>query len=208
MTAGPDGRQDVGSAGHADDGDQDEDRPIEAVGRRVPVAKIAAVVIGVVMLTFVVVLATRPAANSRFIKNNVLGRQVPDADVPLQTLDGRTIRLSDYRGRTVLLNFFASWCVPCQNEQPVLKDLQQRLGAAGQLTIIGVVFSDQPAAASTFLQAGGATWPAVVDPKGQFALDFGVRQPPENYLVDADGTVRGQFYELSPGALDNALRSL
>ena len=205
MTVLPDGRPAEESV---DRPDQEEDQPIEAIGRRAPVAKIAAIVMGVVMVTFVLVLATRPAANSRFVKNNVLGRLEPDADLSLQTLDGRTIRLSDYRGKRVLLNFFASWCVPCQNEQPVLKDLQQRLGTTGQLTIIGVVFSDQPAAASKFLQAGGATWPAVVDPKGQFALDFGVRQPPENYLVDADGTVRGQFYELFPGALDNALRSL
>lgn len=179
-----------------------------AVGRRKPVAKIVAVVLGVVLAAFVVVLATRPAANSRFIRNNVLGKPAPDADVALTTLDGKTLRLSDYRGHTVLLNFFASWCVPCQTEQPVLKDLQARLGAANQLTIIGVVFSDEPDRAQNFLTKGGATWPAVVDPKGQFALDFGVRQPPENYVLDPNGIVRAQFYELSGGELDAALKGL
>jgi cytochrome c biogenesis protein CcmG/thiol:disulfide interchange protein DsbE len=87
------------------------------------------------------------------------------------------------RGGFVLVNFFASWCGPCHTEQP------QLVGLSGQVRVLGVVFQDSATNALHFLRQGGADWPAISDPQGALALEWGVRGPPESYLVSPDGTV-------------------
>jgi cytochrome c biogenesis protein CcmG/thiol:disulfide interchange protein DsbE len=90
-------------------------------------------------------------------------------------LTGRPVALADFRGRPVLLNFWASWCVPCRGEFPVLKRLQAE---HPDLTLLGVVFQDGDASARGFMQSQGARWPGVRDPKGQIAAAYGVRPKP------------------------------
>jgi cytochrome c biogenesis protein CcmG, thiol:disulfide interchange protein DsbE len=90
-------------------------------------------------------------------------------------LNGRPVKLSDYRGHRVVLNFWASWCVPCRDEFPVLKRLQT---AHPDLVLLGVVFQDGDASARAFMQAQAATWPAVRDPLGQIANHYEVYQKP------------------------------
>ena len=104
-------------------------------------------------------------------------------------LTGRPVALADFRGRPVLLNFWASWCVPCRSEFPVLKRLQAE---QPDLALLGVVFQDGDASARRFMQAQGATWPGVRDPKGQIAAAYGVRPKPGipvSILVSSSGLV-------------------
>jgi cytochrome c biogenesis protein CcmG/thiol:disulfide interchange protein DsbE len=90
-------------------------------------------------------------------------------------LNGRPVALKDYRGHRVLVNFWASWCVPCRSEFPVLKRLQ---ADHPDLVVLGVVFQDGDASARAFMEAQSATWPGVRDPSGQIAAAYDVRPKP------------------------------
>ncbi len=114
-------------------------------------------------------------------------------------LTGRPVALADFRGRPVLLNFWASWCVPCRSEFPVLKRLK---GEYPDLAVLGVVFQDGDASARAFMQAQGATWPGVRDPKGQIAAAYGVRPKPGipvSILISSSA----RFITSRPGPLIN-----
>jgi cytochrome c biogenesis protein CcmG/thiol:disulfide interchange protein DsbE len=104
-------------------------------------------------------------------------------------LNGRPMALRSYRGRPVLLNFWASWCVPCRSEFPVLKQLQAQ---HPDLAVLGVVFEDGDASARAFMQSQGATWSGVRDPKGQIAGAYGVRPKPGipvSVLIGSSGRI-------------------
>lgn len=105
------------------------------------------------------------------------------------TLEGGNFDLAEWRGQVVLVNVWASWCVPCQREQPLLVRAHAQLAPRG-LQIVGINVRDEPDQARTFLQDyGQAPWPSVRDPDGRRAVDWGTFALPETYLVDPSGTV-------------------
>ena len=109
------------------------------------------------------------------------------------TIDGKPQHLSDYRGKVVVLNFWASWCPPCVEEAPSLNRLQQHIAPLGG-TILGVSVDEDPAAYEKFLKdyaVGFPTWrdPAVGDNKAQIALGYGTSLIPETYVIDRHGKI-------------------
>jgi cytochrome c biogenesis protein CcmG/thiol:disulfide interchange protein DsbE len=106
-------------------------------------------------------------------------------------LDGRPVRLADALARgPVLVNFWASWCVPCRSEFPMLA----RVNGHG-VSVLGVVFEDTAAEARKFMAEEHATWPGLVDPKGQIADAYGVHPKPgipETFALDRAGVVRAK----------------
>ena len=113
----------------------------------------------------------------------------PAAALSGATLDGSPLSLADYRGRPVILNFWASWCGPCKDEFPLLKEALAAHEADG-LAIVGVLFKDEPSAAATFVASQGADWPTVTDPDGAAATAWKVVAPPQTYFIDRAGVVR------------------
>lgn len=151
-------------------------------------ARNAALAVGVVLALFVGVLATREPAQNTVAVTQLAGKQAPPIEA--ETVQGgEQVRLADFRGQYVLVNFFASWCIPCQREHDELIRFTERHDARGDAKVLAVVFSDEPANAKAFFERRGGDWPVVVDPQGQVALDYGVRGPPESFLVDRDGFV-------------------
>jgi len=155
--------------------------------RRPRAVMFAALAVAVVVGALVAVLATRPPASSTAAASPLLGKPAPAVTGP--ALTGAPVDLSSLRGRFVVVNFFASWCPPCQVEQPELVQFAFQHRSAGDAQVLGVVFADRSASAARFLATTGGQWPAVADPGGQIALDYGVRGPPETFVVAPDGLV-------------------
>ena len=157
------------------------------------------VVVAAVLGAFVLLLVAAKQPDSRSM---VVGKPAPSVERGFDTLDGGgQVRLADLRGRYVVLNFFASWCVPCEKEHPELVRFQQRHAAAGDATVVQVLYNDTPAAARQFFRdRGQGGWPVLIDEQGQFALDYGVTGPPETFLIDPEGNV---LYG-AKGAIDQA----
>jgi len=107
------------------------------------------------------------------------------------TLDGAVFDLASLRGRPVIVNFWASWCVPCRDEFPLFRD-ELALHEADGLALVGVVFKDDDAAARAFLDAFGAAWPSVSDPDGTLARGWRVAAPPQTYFIGRDGVIRSR----------------
>lgn len=141
----------------------------------------------ILVLGLVGVLATRPEASTRTTPSPLVGRVAPEARG--ETIDGTAADLADQRGRWVLVNFFATWCVPCREEHPSLVAFSERHASIGDAVVFGVVYADDVGAVREFRRAEGGDWPMLVDPDGRVALDFGVSGVPESFLIDPNGIV-------------------
>ncbi len=115
----------------------------------------------------------------------------PAPDFTLTTWDsasGQSIRLSALKGKPVILNFWASWCTPCNEETPLLQATWQRYRAAG-VTFIGIDYQDQQQEARQFLQKYHVTYPTGPDTSGTISVDFGVSNVPSTVFIDRSGVV-------------------
>src|ERR671933_758174 len=155
--------------------------------RRGRVALWRAIAVGLVVALFIGVLATRNSAANEQANSPLLDKPVPD--FASTATDGSPFTLSSLQGKWVLVNFFATWCVPCREEQPDLVAFQDAHRAAGDAQVVGVVYSDSEAVVRDFRATHGGDWPYVSDPNGRIAIDFGVSGVPESFLVSPDGVV-------------------
>jgi cytochrome c biogenesis protein CcmG/thiol:disulfide interchange protein DsbE len=104
---------------------------------------------------------------------------------------GETIDLAQYRGKPVIVNFWATWCHPCWDEHPVLTANAQMLG--DKVQFVGVVFQDEESKIKSFLQQRGWAYPTLVDQAGKTAIAYGVGGVPETYFLDKNGTIVAKF---------------
>lgn len=117
-----------------------------------------------------------------------VGEAAPTSSLPL--LDGEgSGSLADYRGRWVLVNFWASWCGPCKEEAPALEEFQRRHGGES-FTVLGIDSRDLSDDGREFVRRYGLSYPQLRDGDGDAARDYGTSGVPENFLVDPRGTVR------------------
>ncbi len=106
----------------------------------------------------------------------------------LETLEGDSISLEELRGKVVLLNFWASWCVPCRAEHSVLIRAA-RAWPEEDLEVIGIVYDDSRRNAQRFLDQLGNAWRHVLDPGSRTAIDYGVHGVPESFFIDREGRI-------------------
>jgi cytochrome c biogenesis protein CcmG/thiol:disulfide interchange protein DsbE len=126
--------------------------------------------------------------------------KAPGASHALPLLGGAgASSLASLRGKVVVLNFWASWCVPCQVEAPLLERAQSMLGGHGG-TVLGVTYLDASPDSLRFVRRYHLTYPNVRDADGSFAHAYGTDQLPESFLLDRQGNVRA----LSRGEIDQA----
>ena len=144
---------------------------------------VTAVVVGFI----VVVLATREPAADRVVDSPLVGQQAPPVEG--STLDGGRYSLTSDRGRFTVVNFFATWCVPCQREHDDLAAFDERHRRIGDAGVVTVVFDDTTENVRQFFAERGGDWPVVIGDEGDIALDYSVAGVPESYLVGPDGRV-------------------
>jgi len=126
--------------------------------------------------------------NPREIPSPLLGR--PAAAFSLTTFEGSPLSLESLGGKVVLLNFWASWCVPaCYEEAPALERTWRAYKDKGVM-VVGVDVQDKEAAAREFLARFEHSFPNAPDPKGRVSVDYGVYGVPETFFIDRKGRVR------------------
>ncbi len=118
-----------------------------------------------------------------------IGEPAPDFALP--TPDGETVRLSDLRGRPVLLNFWATWCPPCKIEMPDIENLYQKYKDQG-FTVIAIDQQESPDAVRQYFQQMGLSFQPVIDSTGEIFNLYRVVALPTSYFIDSQGVVRVQ----------------
>jgi peroxiredoxin len=190
-----------------------------ARGHRALLAAIAAVIVAVVVaVTVVIVLSSGDDAPRSRASDDVpigavepgsieVGQAVPDFTLPSLSGDDE-VRLSDFRGQPVVINFWASWCHPCRKEFPLLADANEKY-AGDDLAIIGVTYRDIPSDSRAFARDQKAEWTLARDDRGAVAKAYGVRAIPQTFFVDADGVVAERVFGItSSDDLDNSIRNI
>lgn len=116
------------------------------------------------------------------------GQRVPALEA--RDLEGRPWRLTELRGKAVLINFWASWCEPCLAEMPSLQQLAQRHGPQ-KVLVLALNFKESEAQVRRFAERSGLQLPLLLDPRGEIARRWGVRVFPSTVLLGADGRLHG-----------------
>ena len=142
--------------------------------------------------------ATSFAVQSALRNIPVTVRPAPDFTLPL--FDGTTLRLADLRGRPVLVDFWASWCVPCREEAATLEQVWQSYHAT-DLLFIGVSVQDREVAAQDFLEEFAITYPNGRDADGRISIDYGLMGVPEKFLINRQGQIVRKLVGPVPAAV-------
>jgi peroxiredoxin len=109
-------------------------------------------------------------------------------DFTLQTADGRSITLSQLKGKVVFLNFWATWCPPCRSEMPSMEMLYQRYKQNG-LELIALDIMEKPSQVQAFMQEYAYTFPVVLDTRGEVSNQYGIQAVPATFIIDRDNTI-------------------
>lgn len=136
------------------------------------------------------------AGDASLLPSALIGRPVPHFDLPpLAGVQTPGLSDSDLRtGRVTLVNVFASWCVPCHAEHPVLMQISRDPQLKERVALVGLAYKDEPENTRRFLGQSGNPFARIgVDASGRTAIDFGVYGVPETYVIKADGTIAYRF---------------
>jgi cytochrome c biogenesis protein CcmG/thiol:disulfide interchange protein DsbE len=154
-----------------------------------------------------VLLAYGFRTDPRAIPTPLVGK--PAAKFTLQTFAGDEVSLERLRGRVVVLNFWASWCIPaCYEEAPVLERAWQEWKDRG-VTLVGINIQDREDAARAFIARFNHTFPNAADAGGRVSVDYGVYGVPETFFIDRAGRVRGKHVgAVTDAVVERQLRPL
>ena len=144
----------------------------------------------VIAAALVVILFVGLGKDPAAIRSPLIGRPAP-AFALREVGTGRTIDIAQFRGKPLVINFWATWCGPCWEEHPVLVANARMLQPNVQF--LGVVFQDTEEKILGFLQQRGTAYPTVVDDRGKTAIAYGVGGVPETYFLDANGKIVAKY---------------
>jgi len=157
----------------------------------------------VITAALVAVLFLGLGRDPQQIHSPLIGKPAPS--FALRTVGTHeTVDISSFRGKPVVLNFWATWCGPCWEEYPALNDAATATN--GRVQFLGVVFQDDEAKIQDFLSKRGAVYPTVIDDRGRTAMAYGIGGVPETFFLDSNGTIVAKYDgPLSPQQLQSYL---
>jgi cytochrome c biogenesis protein CcmG/thiol:disulfide interchange protein DsbE len=147
--------------------------------------------IAALVVVLAVVMATQVGndPHADVTKSQLVGDAAPAFSV--RTFDGKTVTSASLAGRTVIVNFWNSWCIPCEEELPALKEFYARHADDPTFALVGIVRSDTERAAQTYARAEDMQWTIGLDPDAEAALAFGTRGQPETFAISPRGVIAG-----------------
>lgn len=162
------------------------------------------------LLAFLVIAAWFMAGLARDpsrIPSALIDRPVPEFALPAVAAAGTPgLASADIHGKVALVNVFASWCVPCRSEHPIL----MRLSEDPRIVVYGIDYKDLPADGAKFLSEFGNPYKAIgADSDGRVGIDLGVYGVPETFVIDRDGRIRHkQVGPITPQSLQDTILPL
>jgi len=112
-------------------------------------------------------------------------------DFQFSGLDGQTVSLSDFRGRPVLLNFWASWCGPCQFEMPFIQEIYEGwTGKPSSLVMLTINKGETSAEVKKFMESNNLSFPVLLDANQEIAREYNIRGIPTTFFIDKDGIIQ------------------
>jgi cytochrome c biogenesis protein CcmG/thiol:disulfide interchange protein DsbE len=147
-----------------------------------------------------------PDRDPSALPSALIGKPVPQFDLAPLEANGAKLTTADVAGHVTVINFFASWCLPCKAEHPLLFQLGKDYG----VPVYGVAFKDRPADTAAYIQEMGSPYAKIgLDESGRTGLDFGLRGVPETFILDKQGVVRYRLpMPLDPDRLKNEIGPL
>lgn len=139
-----------------------------------------------IIVGFVALLAYGFTKDPRAIPSALVGKPAPDFQLTL--FDGSQVRLSDFRGKAVFLNFWASWCPPCRAEARLLEEAWRQVKDR-EIVFLGVNIQDTEAGARGFIEEFEITYPNGRDHQSRIAINYGVYGIPETFFIDREGRI-------------------
>ncbi|MGH9268648.1 MAG: TlpA family protein disulfide reductase [Acidimicrobiales bacterium] len=160
-----------------------------------------------VLVPLVIVLWSRIGTDPRFVESPLLNRPAPEWELPRIDAAG-TLSTDDLDGTIYVVNFWASWCVPCRRENASLDSFYRRWQDRG-VALVGILYADDEDSALAFREELGGSWPLVNDPDGRIALEFGVAGVPETFVIDSRGVVMAKLIgAVGPTTLDDVIEQI
>lgn len=165
--------------------------------------RIPTTLLGLTILVMVLLSGCSPYSDTRTsnLPSTVPGNQTGSPsgngqaapDIVLENLDGKTVRLSDYRGKVVILNFWASWCPPCKAEMPELEQASREYTQGSEVVLLTVNLTDgareTAAKARQYIEENRYSMPVLLDTSGKAADDYNINSIPTTIIIDKQGNI-------------------
>ncbi len=139
------------------------------------------------------------AAASACMRGTGVSQGTLAPDFVLPRLDGTVQKLSNYRGKIVVVNLWATWCPPCLEEMPLLEQMARQYGPQG-LVVLGIAADEDRTAVERFLERRPLSFEVLLDPGGEVGTRYGITGYPETFVVDREGRFQVKFIGPLPGS--------
>ena len=171
-------------------------------------ARIVALAVALVVVVLGVVLALNvgsdPEQDAK--QSHLVGKPAPEFNLP--NLAGGKVSLADTAGKATIVNFWNTWCIPCQQEAPALQKFYAAHADETDFTMVGIVRDDETSTVRKYVRDEKVNWTIALDPENQAALDFATRGQPETYAISPSGVVTAAKYgAMSTSDLETFLAS-